>query len=191
MTDLKEKLRVSSNQSILNFLDALEENGFIKREKGQARSIEILSLGFQILGRTRLIPMLGVSAAGAFIESPADISDRWELLPGEIIKNEKILQAEEQFFVIQVSGDSMLNANINDGDSLLIKKTNEFRSGDIVVARNDDGTTVKRFIAEDDGRAYLKPENPKYKNLTIYEDTYFDGKVIANLSLTTNIKNND
>ena len=77
----------------------------------------------------------------------------------------------------------MINAGINDGDVLLIKKTEQFRSGDIVVARSDDGTTVKRFVAESDGRAYLKPENPNYKIIPIFEDTYFDGKVIANLSV--------
>ena len=75
----------------------------------------------------------------------------------------------------------MINAGINDGDLLLIKQAREFKNGDIVVARNDDGTTVKRFVAENK-KAYLKPENPAYKNIPIFEDTYFDGKVIANLS---------
>ena len=92
------------------------------------------------------------------------------------------MQSKEDFFAIQVYGDSMINAGINNEDILLVKKTMEFLSGDIVVARSDDGTTVKRFIAESDGRAYLKPENPVYKNIPIFAETFFDGKVILNLS---------
>ena len=65
---------------------------------------------------------------------------------------------------------------------MLVKKTREYRSGDIVVARCDDGTTVKRFIAENDGRAYLRPENPAYNNIPIYEEMIFEGKIILNLS---------
>lgn len=182
LADLKEGLRVSSNQTILNYLESLDKKGYIKREEGQARSIKILPLGFNAIGEDQLIPIAGASSAGSIIESLDDIVSEWIVLPGEVIKNEKIKQSKEEFFAIQVHGDSMINANINDGDMLLIKKTREFRSGDIVVARSDDGTTVKRFIAESDGRAYLKPENPAYKNMPIFEDTMFDGKVILNLT---------
>lgn len=182
LADLKEGLGVSSNQAVLNYLELLDKKGYIKREEGRARGIKILPLGFNAIGEDRLIPIAGASAAGPMIESLEDIASDWIVLPGEVIKNEKIKQSKEEFFAIQVYGESMINAGINDGDTLLVKKTREFRSGDIVVARSDDGTTVKRFIAENDGRAYLKPENPAYKNMPIFEDTMFDGKVILNLS---------
>lgn len=182
LADLKEELGVSSNQAILNYLELLDKKGYIKREEGHARAIKILPLGFNAIGENQIIPLAGASAAGPMIESLEDIASDWVVLPGEVIKNEKIKQSKDEFFAIQVQGDSMINAGINDGDVLLIKKTREFRSGDIVVARSDDGTTVKRFIAESDGRAYLKPENPAYKNMPIFEDTMFDGKVILNLS---------
>lgn len=181
IADLKERLGVVSNQSVLNFLDILERKGYIKREDGQARGIKILPLGFNILGKDQLVPVAGVSAAGPFVSSFDNAFSNWLTLPGKILANEMIRQAGDKLFVIQVHGDSMINAGIIDGDILLIKEEKEFRSGDIVVARNDDGTTIKKFIAEN-GRAYLKPENPAYKNIPIFEDTYFDGKVIANLS---------
>jgi len=185
LAELKVFLNVSSNQSVLNFLDSLENKGFIRREnegksRNTARGIKILPLGLKVLGKRRIIPMAGITSAGRFIES-FDASAEWITLRGNVIENEKVKQLKDDVFVIKVQGDSMINAGINDGDVLLVQKTKEFRSNDIVVARSDDGTTVKRFIAEDDGRAYLKPENPKYKNLTIYEDTYFEGKVILNL----------
>jgi len=181
LADLKKALGLSSNQSVLDFLDSLEKKGYIKREDGQARGIKILPLGFSALGKEQLIPVAGVSAAGSFITSFDDAFNNWLTLPGQILANEKVRQASDKLFVIQVHGDSMINAGIMDGDILLVKEEKEFRSGDIVVARTDDGTTIKKFVAEN-GRAYLKPENPAYKNIPIFEDTYFDGKVIANLS---------
>lgn len=181
LAEIRQSIGVKSNQVILDILKALENKGCIKRDQRKARKITILPLGFNVLGKKQEIPLLGVSAAGPFIESLDSIAT-WFSLPGEVLKNEQIKQSKEEFFAIQVQGDSMINAGIDDGDILLVQKTNQFKSGNIVVARNDDGTTVKRFISESDGRAYLKPENPKYKNLTIYEDTYFDGRVILNLT---------
>jgi len=172
----------SSNQSALNFLDALEKKGFIKRREGQARSITILPLGLDILGKKMLMPVLGTSSAGSFVESYAETFDKWVALPSVLMESEKIQQDQDGVFVIQVYGDSMINAGIDDGDILLIKKDKEFKSGDIVVARNDEGTTVKKFIA-DGGKRYLKPENPAYQNIPIIPgEIKFEGKVILNLS---------
>ncbi|MDZ7611551.1 MAG: transcriptional repressor LexA [Candidatus Moranbacteria bacterium] len=185
LADLKERLNVSSNQAVLNFLISLEKKGLIERvekeRKKAARNIKILRRGYQVLGKEKLIPAAGVTSAGPYVESFLDDFSNWMTLPGEILENEKIKHSEN-VFVLQVFGDSMINADIDDGDVLLIQKTDQFRSGDIVVARSDDGTTIKRFVAEPDGRAYLKPENPAYPTMTIYEDTYFDGRVILNLT---------
>lgn len=182
MSELKEKINVLSNQSVLNFLKALEQKGCIKREEGQARGIKILPLGFKILRKSPLIPVAGESSAGSYIETEQCFS-KWMALPS-LTEQEQVKQSEDSLFAIQVHGDSMINAGINDKDVLLIKQTQQFKSGDIVVARSDDGTTVKRFIAESNGRAYLQPENPAYKIIPIFEDTYFDGKVIFNLTST-------
>lgn len=183
LAEIKGMLNVSSNQSVLNFLNSLEKKGYIKKKENRARGLKILPLGLKTLKKEPLIPVVGASSAGPFIETIETFGE-WMTLPG-VIEKEIIKQSKEDVFIIQVHGDSMINANINNGDVLLVKKTREFKSGDIVVARNDDGTTVKRFIAEADGRAYLKPENPSYKNIPIFEDTIFDGKVILNLSLIT------
>ena len=181
LAELREALNVSSNQAVINILDILERKGYIKRVAGQARNLLILPLGCKALGKEQKIPVAGIISAGPFLESLDTIAS-WVTLRGTVIENERISQSKESFFAIQVNGDSMINAGINDGDILLVKKTSEFKSNDIVVARCDDGTTVKRFIAESDGRAYLKPENPAYNNIPIYEEMVFDGKVILNLS---------
>ena len=182
LADLKEELGVSSNQSVLNFLEILEKKQCIKRIEGQARSIKILPFGLKILGKDQLVPVVGISAAGPYIESFAETFTSWAPLSDQILQNEKIDKSRDEVFVIQISGDSMINAGIGDGDMLLIKKSKEFKSGDIVVARTNDGTTVKRFIA-DGGKRYLKPENPAYNNIIIIPgEVTFDGKVILNLS---------
>lgn len=179
--DLKESLKLASNQGILNYLKILEKKGFIKREGGQARAIKISRLGFKTLNKEKLVPLLGISAAGPYVESFSDTFRNWVTLPNKIIENDKI-NFSENVFVLQVFGDSMIGADIDDGDILLVQKTDQFKSGDIVVARNDEGTTVKRFIIEPSGRKYLRPENPNHKNLTINRNIYFDGKIILNLT---------
>lgn len=181
LADLKEKLDVASNQSVLNFLDTLEKKEYIKREEGQARGIKILPLGYKEIGKNPLIKMAGISAGGAYIESFTDAFTSWIPLADKFLQNEKIRRNDE-VFIIQITGDSMINAGIEDGDMLLIKKTREYKSGDIVIAQTDIGTTVKKFIA-DGGKRYLKPENPNYENIPIIPgEIQFLGKVILNLS---------
>lgn len=179
LADLREALKVASNQSVINFLKVLENNGYIKREEGLARGLRILPKGYKALNIAPLAPIVGDSSCGPFIEAIQEVGG-WMSLPGTVWKND-VLESEEKFYVIKIHGDSMINAGIFDGDILLIKQSREYKNGDIVVARGDDGTTVKRFVAENK-KSYLKPENPAYKNIPFYEDLFLDGKVIANLT---------
>ena len=166
---------------IIDLLDKLAEQKFITRFEGTARSLKITPLGYKILNKKSLVPVLGVTSAGVFVESFEDVNFKWMEVSSGILPNENIRQSQN-VFIVQVRGDSMVNADIDDGDMLLINKAKEFKSGDIVVARNDDGTTVKRFIAEG-GKRYLKPENPAYQNIPIIPgEIIFEGKVLLNLS---------
>jgi len=181
LADLKELLSLSSNQAVLNYLVTLEKQGFIKREEGQARGIKIAPLGLKILNKQRLAPVVGMVAAGPCIESFSETNFKWVELPSGIAENDKIKKSED-VFIIHVTGDSMINAGIDDGDMLLVRKSKEYKSGDIVIARTDNGRTVKRFIAEG-GKRYLKPENPSYQNIPIIPgEVTFEGQVIINLS---------
>lgn len=181
LADLREKLKVASNQAVLNFLEILEEKKLIKREEGQARSMIILPLGYKEMGRDPLVMMAGYSAAGSCIESFID-SFTFTPIDMKVLEKEKINQAKDNVFIIQVIGDSMINAGIDDGDSLLIKESKEYKSGDIVLAETDNGATVKRFIAEG-GKRYLQPENPNYERMIVIPgEVKFRGKVVLNLS---------
>ncbi len=181
LADLREELGLASNQSVLNFLEALEKKECIKREEGQARSILILPLGYKEIGKDPLVKMAGYSAAGPYLES---FLETFTFIPIEtkVLENEKINEAKDRVFVIQVIGDSMINAGINDGDNLLIRESKEYKSGDIVLAETEDGATVKKFVAEG-GKRYLEPQNPAYQRMIIIPgEVRFRGKIILNLS---------
>jgi len=178
--EMRENLKVASNQSIIDLLGKLEKAQTLKRSGGSARSIKITPLGFKILGK-QIFPMVGISSAGPFLESFQDIEFKWMEVPTGILPEEKIKKSED-VFIVQIHGDSMVNANINDGDKLLVQKSKSFKNGDIVVARNSDGTTVKRFVVKGSS-IFLKPENPNYDIIKIIpEEIVFEGKVILNLN---------
>lgn len=170
LADLRENLGVSSNQAVLDFLKLLEEKGFIKKEEATARGLKILKKGFEVLKVNPIVPYAGVSVAGPYTTLFEDVS--WKSV-GDVELIEDIL--------VKVKGDSMIGAGINDGDVVAVREVKEFKNGDIVLARNNDETTIKRLVHED-GKVYLKPENPKYKNIPIYSDTRLVGKVIKILS---------
>lgn len=170
LADLREKLNVVSNQAVIDILAVLEKKGFIKREEGTARGIKILGKGYESISKKTLIPRLGITAAGPY-------RDAFENLDWQEVED---LKTAQNVFIVAVAGDSMTGAGIQDGDKVIIQQAKEFKNGDVVLARDNDGTTIKRLISSD-GRIYLMPENPKYQNIPIYPETRLLGKVIGKI----------
>ncbi|MDA2922018.1 transcriptional repressor LexA, partial [Patescibacteria group bacterium AH-259-L07] len=171
--EMRESLGVSSNQSVVDLLNKLEEKKIIKRNEGIARSIVILPLGYKILGKPRLVAFLGATSAGVPLET-IEISGEWRSLSSDVA------QLQDNVFLLKISGDSMINAGIEDGDIVLVKNQKEFISGDIVLVQMDGESTVKRFISEDKPPyIYLKPENPKYDLTPFTDEMELKGKVIS------------
>lgn len=171
--EMKDNLDVVSNQSVIDLLNKLENQRLIKRNESQARSMAILPLGYQILGEPPLVPFLGVSHASSPL-SAIEIDGEWQQLPGEVAR------LAQEVFLLRVSGDSMINAGIQDGDIVLVKNQNEFVSNDIVLADVDGESTIKRFISEDKPPyLYLKPENPGHQIIYFTERVTLKGKVIS------------
>lgn len=171
--EMREALNVSSNQSVVDLLTQLEKKKVIKRGESAARGIAILPVGYQILDNPPLAPFLGTSYAGAPLES-FSIEGEWQQVSSDVS------QFQDQVFLLKISGDSMINAGINDGDVVLVKEQKEFVSGDIVLAQIDSESTVKRFISDDKPPfIYLKPENPEYEVIPFDERTRLKGKVIS------------
>lgn len=171
--EMKDNLGVSSNQSIIDLLTKLENQKLLKRNESQARSITILPLGFNALGQPPLIPLLGVSHAGFPIAS-SEINGEWQTMSSDLKR------LSDEVFILKISGDSMINAGIDDGDKILVQSKKEFVSGDIVLADIDGESTVKRFVSEEKPPyLYLKPENPKYDTVYFRESIILKGKVIS------------
>lgn len=171
--EMRERLKVVSNQSVIDLLMKLDKNKYIKKNESIARSIAILPLGYEILGKPLLAPFLGITSAGAPINA-IEISGNWQQIsPG-------VAQLADKVFLLKISGDSMINAGIDDGDMVLVKSEKEYISGNIVLARIGDEATIKRFISDENPPyVYLKPENPKYKIIPITDEMKLEGKVIS------------
>ena len=171
--EMRESLGVVSNQSIIDLLAKLENQKLLKRNEASARSLTILSLGNKILGQPPLIPFLGSTIAGSPMEA-MEIAGEWKQISPEI------KELKNNVFILKVFGDSMINAGIENEDIVLVKEQKEFISGDIVLVKIEDGSTIKRFVSNDKPPyVYLKPENPKYKNIPFIDDMELKGKVIS------------
>jgi len=171
--EMRESLGVISNQSVVDLLNKLEKRELIKKTEGSARGLVILPLSYETLGRPPLAPFLGSTAAGVPTE-PIEISGEWQTVSPEaaILKDD--------VFLLKISGDSMINAGIDDGDVVLVKSEKEFISGDVVLADIDGESTIKRFISDDKPPyIYLKPENPKHKIIPATDQMKLVGKVIS------------
>lgn len=172
--EMREKLGVSSNQSILDLLEKLKNAHYLKRnESGGARNIVLLPLGYKLLDKPSLVPTLGVTSAGPAIEA-IEISGEWQPV------SQNVAELKDDVFLLKISGDSMINAGIDDGDVVLVKSEKEFVSKDIVLAETRDGKTIKRFMSDDKPPyVYLKPENPNHKLIPFTEEMSLTGKVIS------------
>lgn len=142
---------ISSTSVVHKILASLEERGYIKRYSNSSRSIVIEnyknSVNIPILGKvTAGIPILATEQIEQYFPVPADFGSR------------------ESLFGLLVSGFSMKNAGILDGDLVIANRDIISKSGDIVVALIDDEATVKRLEIEN-GNPVLYPENPDFEPL--------------------------
>jgi repressor LexA len=179
--EMKEALDLASKSGIHRLITALEERGFLRRLPHRARALEVVKLPQQATaaappkGRapfkpqlveagqaippaandSRELPILGKIAAGTPIEAIQQERDRMPV-------PESILGAGEHF-VLEIAGDSMINAGILDGDFVVIKRTDSAVSGDIVVALvNGEEATLKRLRKKGASIA-LEAANPAYE----------------------------
>lgn len=144
------KVGLSSTSTVHGHLARMEKKGLIKRDPTKPRAIEIL--GDEGVKKELVnIPIIGKVTAGKPILAFENIEDYFTM-PLEFTKNKNDL------FILKISGESMIDAGIHDGDFAIIEKANSAKNGDIVVALIDDEATIKRFYREKD-HIRLQPEN--------------------------------
>jgi repressor LexA len=195
--EMKEALDLASKSGIHRLITALEERGFLRRLAHRARALEVLKLPESAVpqgtgrgafrpsvingegrgrasasARASLIPVMGRIAAGTAIEA---------------IEHEthKVSAPDDDFdpdthFALEVSGESMINAGILDGDTVILKRTDHAQSGDIVVALiNEETATLKRFRKKG-GSIALEAANPAFGTQIFGPDRVrIQGKLVA------------
>lgn len=168
--ELGKKLGLSSPATVHNYLLVLEKKGYIKRI--EKRGLELLKPPM-FFKEKREIPLVGLVPAGHPKEVFENFAEKIEI-PEWMARGKK----EENLFCIQVEGKSMIDAYINEGDIVLIEKTQTASSGEMVLALLDDGSvTLKRLKLKKDG-VYLIPENPDFRAIKVKELRII-GKVIG------------
>ena len=173
--EICETVKLKSTSSVHSHLASLEKNGYIKRDPTKPRAIEICDDSFNMI-RTEMvsIPVVGQVAAGLPILAEENI-DTYFPIPASMCPK------GSDTFILNVKGDSMINAGIYNGDKIFVQSCNTARNGDQVVALIDDSATVKTFYKED-GHIRLQPENDTMDPI-IVDDCEILGKVFGVLRL--------
>ncbi len=157
LRELREALGVSSDNSVLKHLDALEQKGFISRRGDGSRSIELLASLKQRLDTPseHRLPLLGFIPAGGPVASEEYV-ENWYTVGEDMVYRMK------DSYLLRVVGDSMIDGGIHEGDMVVVCGSLVPKVGDIVVALVDKGNTVKRLMRDKKGVMYLQPENTAY-----------------------------
>lgn len=164
-----------STSTVHSYIKKLEEEGHIVKDATKPRALKVLKEekneleGYLSDKEIDNIPVLGKITAGAPILATENLEETFPV-PVQYLENSTC-------FMLKVSGDSMINAGILDGDYIIVKQQNTAENGDMVVALIDDEATVKTFYKEK-SHYRLQPENPDYDPI-IVKDLLILGKVIG------------
>ncbi len=168
--ELQHYFGFASQTAAMSHLRALERKGAIQRLPGKARAVTFA----EMLDREEIVdvPIYGSIAAG-FGEDQVAVQE------GSIAIDVQSLgiHRSARTFALKVRGESMINAHICDGD-VVILEFKEPRNGDIVAALIDGQTTLKRFVSQN-GKAFLRAENPRFPDLLPVHDLIVQGVMIA------------
>ena len=162
--EMKDGLDLKSKSGIHRIVSALEERGYIKKLNNRARAIEVIK-NINLIDTESdknknniiSIPILGKIAAGVPIEAISDNTNYIEL-PETLLK-------KGEYFILNVEGDSMIEAGIFDGDQVVIRKANNANNGEIVVALIDNNEATLKRIFKRGQQVALQPENSNYKTV--------------------------
>lgn len=167
--EICQAVSLKSTSTVHGHLKRLEKKGLIYRDPTKPRALEIVELSNE---EKELIdiPIVGKVTAGMPILATENIEDMFQI-PINYVKHNNDL------FILKVTGDSMIEAGILDGDLAIIEQKNVATNGDIVVALIENEATIKRFFKEN-GFIRLQPENKNYEPIII-ENCSILGKLVG------------
>jgi repressor LexA len=174
--EVADECGIKSPSVVQYHLNHLEQAGLIRKSKDTSRSIEIVGETKEVA----LVPLLGVIAAGQPIWVPS--ADKWSAeaermieVPGEIMRGKK------EVYALQVRGNSMVDAMIGDGDTVIMERADDIKNGDVVACwlEKEQEVTLKKIYFEDE-KLRLQPCNPYM--LPMYhekENVQVQGRLVA------------
>ncbi|MER1985519.1 MAG: transcriptional repressor LexA [Solibacillus sp.] len=171
--EIGEAVGLASSSTVHGHLARLESKGFIRRDPTKPRAIEILNQDDRAILKQEVIhvPLIGKVTAGVPISAIQDIQEYFPL------PNTYGTSADD-LFMLEIMGESMIEAGILNGDYVIVKKTASAENGEIVVAMTeDDEATVKRFYKEKT-HFRLQPENSSMDPIYVNQVTIL-GKVVG------------
>ena len=171
--EIGKDLGVSSPATIHSHLSKLVEKGFIKKDGSKNRAIELLVENEYDVKDEEVtkVPLLGQITAGSPIEA-IEMPNEFFSLPSYLLPKGK------EVFTLKVSGESMINAGIFDGDVVIVERRNHAHNGEIIVAMTDENeVTLKTFYKEKD-HIRLQPENDTMEPIILSNITIL-GKAIG------------
>jgi repressor LexA len=159
----------ASQTSVMQYIGALERKGFLDRHARKARALITPAMKVRIAD----IPIYGQIPAG--MSSLAE-----QIIEGQVSLDKRSANVSKNrgTFALRVRGDSMIGAHIVDGDIVILEDSKEAHNGDIVAALLDGEATLKRYVMED-GRPYLKAENPRYPDLIPARELKIQGVMVS------------
>lgn len=167
--DIQKHFRLKSTKGVKDHIDRLVEKGYLKRMDGAARALEVVRTTENAVKK---VPLVGTVAAGLPILAEENI-EAYLPISADTVRTEGM-------FYLRVSGDSMINAAILEGDLVLVRPQPFVEQGEIAVVRIGDEATVKRFFRFDN-RIELHPENPNYKPI-VYSDEREDVRIVGKVT---------
>jgi len=178
LKEMREHFGVSSDNSILKHLKALEDKGALEKDD-TPRGIKLLARvkeRFSAAAESIRLPVLGTIPAGGPVLTDEYI-EGWVNI-GADIAGSGVIKNSDNFFLLKVSGTSMLGAGIFEGDLVVVDKKATPQNGDIVVALVDNSNTLKRLVKKN-GKVYLHAENPDYQDIHPLSELQAQGVVKA------------
>jgi len=171
--EIANAINVSSPATVQAHLDCLADKGYIKKGNNKNRTIELM-VENEFEPKNELVvevPLLGKITAGNPIDAIENPGEYFSLPSYLIPKNKEV-------FTLNVSGESMINAGILDGDIVIVEKASTARNGDIVVAITDENEVTLKTFYKENGYFRLQPENDNMEPF-IFENVTILGKAIG------------
>ncbi|WP_300266293.1 transcriptional repressor LexA [Microbacterium sp.] len=180
MREIGDAVGLKSLSSVTHQLGQLELSGYLRRDPGKTRAMEVLidlpgtstespADVSTPVGDAAMVPLVGQIAAGVPITADQQVEEIFPL-PRQLV-------GKGDLFMLKVSGDSMIDAAICDGDWVVVRSQNSAENGEIVAAMLDGEATVKTF-RQRDGHTWLLPRNSAFEPI-LGDDAVVLGKVVA------------